>query len=81
MGMEAESFEMEVDLLYVDKARLYAFARAVEQSNLEIIDVCLDVYAQARESAALGLSAERPIILLNLDDDHTSLVLAMQEKS
>lgn len=80
VGMEAESFEMEVDLLYVDKVRLYAFARAVEQSNLEIIDVCLDVYAQARESAALGLSAERPIILLNLDDDHTSLVLAMQEK-
>lgn len=80
VGTDAESFDMEVDLLYVDKARLYAFARAVEQANLEIIDVCLDVYAQARESAVLGLSAERPCILLNLDDDHTSLVLVMQEK-
>lgn len=80
VGTETDSFNMEVDLLYVDKARLYAFARAVEQANLEIIDVCLDVYAQARETAVLGLSAERPYILLNLDEDHTSLVLVMQEK-
>lgn len=79
-GTETSSFDMEVDLLYVDKERLYAYAKAVEQANLEILDVCLDVYAQARETAALGLSGERPVIMLNLDDDHTSLVLLMHEK-
>lgn len=80
VGTETESFDMEVDLLYADKARLYSYARAVEQANLEILDVCLDVYAQAKETAALAQSADRPIILLNLDDEHTSLSLLMQEK-
>lgn len=80
VGTEAEAFDMEVDLLYASKELLYSYARAVEQANLEILDVCLDNYAQGKETGALSQSEEKPVILLSLEAEHTTLSLFMQGK-
>ncbi|MCF0245632.1 MAG: hypothetical protein HUJ55_02290 [Ileibacterium sp.] len=80
VSQEANSFDMEVDLLYADKEILYSYAKAVEQANLEILDICLDTFAQAHETAALAMSEDRPIILLSLERDHTTLSLLMQSR-
>lgn len=80
IGQETDTFDMEVDLLYASKELLYSYARAIEQANLEILDVCLDIYAQGKETGALVQSQEKPVILLSLEAEHTTLTLFMQGK-
>lgn len=80
IGQEAESFDMEVDLLYASRELLYSYAKAIEQSNLEILDIYLDIYAQGKETGAIVQSGEKPVILLSLDANHTTLTLFMQGK-
>lgn len=66
---------MEVDLLYADKTTLYAYARCIEQSNLEILDVVVDAYAIAQETGVLITDPERPIVQVDLEKEHTTLSL------
>lgn len=73
LGADTTQFDMDVDLLYGDKELLYSYARAVEGAGLQILDICLDAYAQSKETAALEQSADRPIILVSLEADHTVL--------
>ncbi|MCF0259749.1 MAG: hypothetical protein HUJ54_07810 [Erysipelotrichaceae bacterium] len=80
VSQEASAFDMEVDLLYADKETLYSYAKAVEEANLEILDICLDAFAQAHETAALAMSEDRPIILVSLEKNHTTLSLLMQSR-
>ncbi len=72
---ECERFSMDVDLLYADKATIYAYARCVELANLEILDLCLDAYAIAQESACLPMSYDRMMIQLDLEAEHCTLSL------
>ena len=73
LSEQCEEFVMDVDLLYADKDTVYAYARAVEQANLEILDLVLDSYAAAQETAALAQSSERPVIQVQLEANHTLL--------
>ncbi len=73
IDVECEYFFMDVDLLYADKETIYAYARCVEQANLEILDLCLDAYAVAQESGVMVKSEDRSILQLDLDRDHCTL--------
>lgn len=73
LGQDATDFDMEVDLLYTDKELLYSYARVIEKAGLQILDICLDSFAQAKETAALELSKEKSVILISLEADHTTL--------
>lgn len=64
---------MDIDLLYANKEMIYAYARCIEQANLEILDLCLDSYAIAQETAVLVQSNDRPIIQLDLEKDHCTM--------
>ncbi len=79
-GEECTDFYMNVDLLYADKQTIYEYAKCIEQANLEILDVCLDVYAAGQETAALQQSFDRSVVLLSIEAGHTSLGLFMNEK-
>ncbi len=79
-GEECTDFYMNVDLLYGDKQTIYEFAKCIELANLEILDLCLDVYASGQETAALQQSEDRAIVQLSLEAQHTSLGLFMNEK-
>ena len=73
LSQECEEFVMDVDLLYADKDTIFAYARAVEQANLEILDLVIDAYAAGEETAALAQSDERPVIQVTLEATHTLL--------
>lgn len=70
-----DDFHMNVELIYADKETIYAYARCVEQANLEIMDLCLDSYAIAQESAVQVKSMERNMIQLDLEPNHCTLSL------
>lgn len=78
LGQDATDFDMEVDLLYTDKEMLYNYARVIEKAGLQILDICLDSFAQGKETAALELSNEKPVILIGLEADHTTLTYMNQ---
>ena len=80
LGKECDDFYMEVDLLYADKETIYSYARCVEQSNLEILDLSLDSYAAGQETAALIQSEGRSIVQVALEPTHTSLAYFTQQK-
>lgn len=77
-GLEIDSFDMEVDLLYANKDLLYEYARVIEQANLEILDIVLDASAQGQEDAGLAKSQDGGIIQVSLEADHTTLSLLME---
>lgn len=81
LGMDTESFDMEVDLLYADKETVYSYVSAVEKAGLQILDVVLDIYGAARETGALLQSMEKPVILIDLEADHTTLAFLNQNKA
>lgn len=80
LSEECTDFYMDIDLLYADKSAIYSYARCIEQANLEILDLCLDSYAIAQESAILVQSNDRPMIQLDLEQDHCTLSLFTQGK-
>ena len=73
LSQTCEEFTMDIDLLYANKEMIYAYARCIEQANLEILDLCLDSYAIAQETAVLVQSNDRPIIQLDLEKDHCTM--------
>lgn len=75
LSQECTDFYMNVDLLYADKTTIYSYARCIEQANLEILDLCLDSYAIAEESAILVQSQDHPMIQLDLEQEHCTLSL------
>ena len=75
VSQDIDAFDMNVDLLYADKETIYSYARCVEQANLEIMDCFLDSYSIAQESAVQVKSEDRPMIQLDLDQQHCTLAL------
>ena len=73
LQQSCEEFYMNVDLLYADKETIYAYAKCVEQANLEILDLCLDTYAIAQQTACLEMSYDRMMIQLDLEAQHCTL--------
>lgn len=70
-----DEFYMNVELLFADKDTIYSFARCIEQANMEILDIYLDAYAIAQESAVAVKSQDRLMIQLDLEADHCVLTL------
>lgn len=80
LGMDTETFDMEVDLLYANKETVYSYATVVEKAGLQILDLVLDVYGAAKETGTLLQSKEKPVILIDLEAEHTTLAFLNQNK-
>ena len=75
LGETCDSFVMDMDLLFAQKKAVYAYARCVEQANLEILDICLDAYAMAQEAAVFEQAIDRYIVQVDLSRSSTVLTL------
>lgn len=73
LSESCEDFYMDIDLLFADKETLFAYARCIEQANLEILDVCVDSYAMAQQTGALFQDMSRPAIQIDLEKEHATL--------
>lgn len=72
---QADVLKMDIDLLLVDRNIVYSYVNAVELSGLKVLDVCLDSYAIAEESAILENSVDQYIILNTFEKNETTLTL------
>lgn len=80
LGVDSESFDMEVDFLCADKKTIYSYVAAVEKAGLQILDIVLDAYGMAKETGTLSQSLDKPVILVDLEADHTTLAFVNQDK-
>lgn len=65
----------EVDLYYCDRQYVYQLAHIVEQSGLQILDVCLDSFAIGKEANLITKSPEEYLIAVNIERQSTTLSL------
>ncbi|MBR3694470.1 MAG: pilus assembly protein PilM [Erysipelotrichales bacterium] len=75
IGEKCSRLEVTIDLLCVKKDMLYDYVRIVEQSGLEVLDICAQPYADAKEAAILEQSVENHIIYINLGYQTSTLSL------
>jgi cell division protein FtsA len=75
VGQDCTKLDMQVSFLEADKATVYAYVSAVEKAGLQVLDICLEVYAQAKETAVFDQSNDKAVILVTLEADHTVLTL------
>ena len=80
LGVDSEAFDMEVDFLCADRKMIYSYVAAVEKAGLQILDIVLDAYGMAKETGTLSQSMDKPVILLDLEADHTTLAFVNQNK-
>lgn len=66
---------MDVDLLYANKDVVYSYVMCVEKAGINVLDICLDTYAMAEESAALENSVDKYMVLLDFSRYTTTLSL------
>lgn len=71
----AEVLTMDVDLLYANKDVVYSYVMCVEKAGVEILDICLDTYAMAEESAVLENSVDKYMVLIDFSKHLTTLSL------
>ena len=80
LGEQCDVLEADVDLLCADKMTTYDYAMVVEQAGLKIIDVCLDNYAIAKESALFEQTMNNYVLLVELEKQHTIFSLIYDGK-
>ena len=80
VGQESKSFEMDVTLLYANKEVVFSYVKAVEAAGLKVIDIFIDAYAQAQQTAAFSHSNSQAVILVDIQAKHTVLTLIHREK-
>lgn len=72
---QAEALTMDVDLLLAPKELVYSYVSTVEKSGLKVLDICLDSYAVAEESAILESSMSQYVVLNNFEKEATTVTL------
>lgn len=80
LGFDTTDFDMEVDLLFANRELVFSWTRAVEKAGLKVLDIAVDLYAASKETGSLLQSADAPVILIDLEADHTSLALLSDNK-
>lgn len=70
-----ETFVMSIDLLYANQNIVYDYARCIEKSGLDILDICLDSFAAAQEAAVFEQTLDKYVILIDIARQDTTLSL------
>lgn len=65
----------EVDLYYVNRKTVYQLASIVEQSNLEILDVCVDQIGISKEASLYDYNNENYRVIIDIERQATNLGL------
>jgi cell division protein FtsA len=77
---KVERIQVEADIYVADKALTYQLAACVEKAGCEILDVVLDSWALAKETAIIEQSNKDVMIAIRLDKTSTQLNLFYQGK-
>ncbi|NBK96909.1 MAG: cell division protein FtsA [Erysipelotrichia bacterium] len=66
---------MDIDMLYANKEIVYSYVMCVEACGVSVLDICLDSFAMAEESATLENSMDKYVVLADLQKNDTILSL------
>lgn len=80
IGEQCDVLEADVDLLCCDKMITYDYAAVVEQAGLDIIEVCLDNYAVAKEAALFEQTMKNYVLSIQLEKEHSMFSLIYDGK-
>ncbi|MCF0115477.1 MAG: cell division protein FtsA [Erysipelotrichaceae bacterium] len=69
---------VSTDLFCVDKDMAYALVSCVENAGIEVMDICIDMFAIAKEAALFEQTVNHNIIVLKLERSGTTLALISQ---
>lgn len=71
----ADLLTMDIDMLYANKDIVYSYVMCAETCGISVLDICLDSFAMAEETAALENSMDKYIVLADLQKRDTVLSL------
>lgn len=80
LNEKCDMLTVDVDLLCVDKETAFGLVAVVEKAGLEVLDVCLDSFAIAKESAMFEQTVGQSVIMLNLTRENSTLALLSKAK-
>lgn len=70
-----ENLVVDVDLLCANRKLAFDLVSCVEKADLEVMDICLDIFAIAKEGALLEQGVGQNIVILKLERLYTTLGL------
>jgi len=75
VGEPCSMLSADMDLFFADKITTYDYAQLVEDSGLEIIDICLNSYAACKEASIFEQSVSQNIISIQIEAEQTTLTV------
>jgi len=75
-----ESLLVDIDLLCADKQMSFDLVSAIEESGVEVLDICLNNYAICKEASLFEESSKKNVIVLDINSDVTYLTLLSKGK-
>ena len=75
LGERAAELTVDIDLLCADRKMSFDLVTCVEQSNLQVMDLYLDIFAVAKEAALFEQAVDRNVIVLKMEREMTTLGL------
>ena len=71
---------VDIDLLCADKVLTFDYVSILEECGVEIMDICLDIYAIGKEAALFEQTLNQNIVLLRTDDNTTEMAILSKGK-
>lgn len=80
LNEKAQRLDAEVDLYYINREHVYQLARIVEESGLEILDVCVDAFAIGKEAGLFSKKVDEYVVAIAIEATSTTLSLFYKER-
>ncbi len=77
---KCDMLTIDIDLLCADREIAFNLVSCVEQAGLEVLDICLDSFAIAKEAAVFEQTVDQNVILLNIERKISTLALLSKGK-
>lgn len=75
LGEVCNELTVQIDLLCADRTLTYEVVSCVEEAGCEVLDVCLDCYAIAKEACLFEQTVDQNIVVLKLEQNTTTMAL------
>lgn len=76
----SDELTVDIDLLCADKILTFEYASLLDECGIEILDVCLDMYAICKEAALFEQTLNQNIVLMKIQNHATQFALLSKGK-
>ncbi|MDY6062233.1 MAG: hypothetical protein SPI53_00325 [Erysipelotrichaceae bacterium] len=76
----AKTISIDIDLLMIDQQIAFNYVSIVEEAGINIMDICVDTFAIAKEAALFEKTVDQNIILIKAENQTTTFGLIAKGK-